>query len=245
MRAGGHVSIVWITSGDASELDLLVIEKRLFVKPEQLRGLALRRMQESRNAAAVLGVTPDQQFFLGYPDRGVFALMTDYYATPYRSKYTATANVPYPAALVPGHPYTGRSLEHDFDTVLDRVHPTLILAPSPRDLHPDHRASGILAIQAASRRDELSKVRFWIVHGGDGWPGPRGYKPELPQSIPPRGRSLTQVTFQLEPAEVQHKLLAVRAYRTQMQVMSAILLSFVRSTEVYFSNPMPPERAAE
>ena len=33
LQAGGHVSIVWLTSGDGSELDLLVVEKSLFLRP--------------------------------------------------------------------------------------------------------------------------------------------------------------------------------------------------------------------
>src|SRR5262245_58896167 len=49
--AGGKVGVVWITSGDASEMDLLVIEKSLFRKPQKLRDLAARRMQEAQAAA--------------------------------------------------------------------------------------------------------------------------------------------------------------------------------------------------
>src|SRR2546427_43379 len=44
VRAGGRASIVWITSGDASELDLLLIEKSPFVKPATARDLAATRI---------------------------------------------------------------------------------------------------------------------------------------------------------------------------------------------------------
>jgi LmbE family N-acetylglucosaminyl deacetylase len=239
VRAGGHVSIVWITSGDGSELDLLVVEKSLRLDPKKLRDLAGRRMQESRGAVSILGVPADRQFFLGYPDRGVLEMMTDNYITPYYSKYTGTASVPYPAALSPGHPYTGQSLEHDFETVLSRIRPTLILAPSPRDVHPDHRACGILTMRVLSRRNELAKVRYWIIHGGGRWPSLPGYQPDRELSPPPRGHGLTFTSFRLEPAEEQRKLLAVRTYHTQMEVMSSFLLSFVRTTELYSSTPMP------
>lgn len=239
LRAGGRVSIVWITSGDASELDLLVIERSLFIDPKKLRDLAARRMQESRDAAAILGVPADRQLFLGYPDRGLLTIITDNYATPYRSRYTGTSTVPYSAALFPGHPYTGQSLEHDFEAVLKRVRPTLIFAPSPRDSHPDHRATGILVIRALSRRSELSRARYWIVHGGDRWPAPRGLELNLALTPPPRGAGLSLMPFQLETSEEQTKLQAVRAYRTQMAVMSSIMLSYVRTTELYSSIPMP------
>jgi LmbE family N-acetylglucosaminyl deacetylase len=239
LQAGGRVSIVWLTSGDGSELDLLVIEKSLFLRPSKLRDLAVRRMQESRDAAAILGIPADHLFFLGYPDRGIFPIITDNYITPYRSKFTASTAVPYAAAVSPGHAYTGLNLEHDFESVLDRVHPTLILAPSPRDSHPDHRATGLVAIRAMARRNELSRMRYWIVHGGEFWPIPRGYEPDSELNPPPLGHGLSQTPFKLEPDEEHRKFLAISAYRTQMEVMSSFLLSFVRTNELYSTNPMP------
>jgi LmbE family N-acetylglucosaminyl deacetylase len=239
LHAGGHVSIVWITSGDGSEVDRLLVERSLFANPGKQRDLALRRMQESRNAATILGIAQDRLFFLGYPDRGILPIVTDYYVTPYHSSFTDTDTVPYSAALFPGHPYTGQSLERDFESVLDRVRPTLVLAPSPRDTHPDHRAAGIITIRAMARRNELSSVRYWIVHGGRLWPMPRGYDPALELRPSPRGGGLSQSSYRLLPAEIERKRLAVGAYHTQMQVMSSFLLSFVRANELYSSIPMP------
>jgi LmbE family N-acetylglucosaminyl deacetylase len=239
LHAGGHVSIVWITSGDGSEVDRLVVEGSLFPNPGKMRDLGSTRMQEARNAATILGIARDRLFFLGYPDRGTLPLVTDYYITPYRSRFTDTDTVPYPAALFPGHPYTGQSLERDFESVLDRVHPTLVLAPSPRDTHPDHRASGILTIRVMAHRNELSSVRYWIVHDGKLWPIPRGYDPELELRPSPRGSELSQSSYRLLPGEIQCKRLAVSAYHTQMEVMSSFLLSFVRANELYSSIPMP------
>jgi LmbE family N-acetylglucosaminyl deacetylase len=239
LQAGGRASIVWITSGDGSEIDLLLIERSLFIRPKKLRDLAARRMQEARNAATILGVPAEQQIFLGYPDRGVLSLLTDHYVTPYHSKFSGGTSVPYPAALFPGHPYTGESLERDFEAVLERVRPTLILAPSPRDTHPDHRATGMLAIRAMSRRDELSKLRYWIVHGGKGWPRPRGLNLTLAETASPRSRGLAPIPFQLNADEQARKLAALRVYHTQMQVMSSFLLAFVRTTELYSALPVP------
>ena len=239
LAAGGRVTIVWITSGDASELDLIVVEKSLFLKPARLRDLALKRMQEARSAAGVLGVSPGQLYFLGYPDRGLLALLTDHYVTAYHSRFTDARSVPYPASLFPGHPYTGNSLERDFESVLDRTRPTLVLAPSPRDTHPDHRATGILTMRTLARRNQLGRARYWIVHGGEGWPAPRGYQPGRELGWPPRGKGLPLAPFRLEPLEEERKATALRTYRTQMQVMSSILLSYVRTTELFSPEPMP------
>lgn len=242
LAAGGHVSIVWLTSGDGSELDSLLIERSLRVNPGKMRDLAGRRMREARAAAAVLGVPSRRQFFLGYPDGGLLTLLTDHFTVPYYSRFTGAVSVPYPEALGAGHAYTGSNLERDFARVLDRVHPTLVLAPSPEDAHPDHRAAGILTLQVLSRRRELAMARFWIVHGGHDWPRPRALRMKLPLPKPPRGRGLELVPFDLDPLEEADKLDAVRQYHTQMSVMSSFLLSFVRTDELYSSLPVPPPR---
>lgn len=236
VRAGGRASVVWITSGDASELDLLLIEKSLFASPQRARDLAGRRMREARTASARLGVPAAGQLFLGYPDRGVLRLLTDHRATPYTSGFTGAAAVPYPEALFAGHPYTGESLERDFAAVLERTRPTLILAPSPRDSHPDHSAAGLLTIAVSRRRGMLPGVRYWIVHGGEGWPSPRGLLPGVPLTAAPRSRGPLAV-FALEPAEEDRMLEALRAYGTQMRTQAPFLLAFVRSTELFAALP--------
>jgi len=233
VRAGGRASIVWITSGDASELDVLMNEKTLRITSARLRALGATRMREARAATSTLGVPAEGQLFLGYPDRGVLALLTDHRLTPYTSRFTAAAAVPYPEAVFPGHPYTGASLERDFAAMLERVRPTLILAPSLLDSHPDHRAAGLLAT-AAARRSGLSPVlRYWIVHGGEGWPSPRELLPGIPLGAPPLARAVAFATFPLEPPEEDRMLEALRAYGTQLQTMAPFLLAFVRSTELF------------
>jgi len=237
VHAGGRVSVVWITSGDASELDMLLIEKSVFPEPAQLRALAVQRMQEARTAATRLGVPAAGLLFLGYPDRGVLSLLTEHRTSPYTSGFTGAAAVPYPAALFPGHPYTGESLERDFAAVLERVQPTLILAPSPRDSHPDHRAAGLLTGAVSARGGLAGEVRYWIVHGGEGWPSPRAPLPGVPLTPAPRSRGLSLSVFELQPAEEDRMLEALRAYDTQMRTIAPFLLAFVRSTELFASLP--------
>lgn len=239
VAAGGRASIVWLTSGDGSELDLVVIERTLRIRPDKMRDLAARRMREARAAATVLGVPSERQFFLGYPDGGLLTLITDDFTIPYYSKFNGAVRVPYADTFAAGHPYTGDSLERDFARVLDRVRPTLVLAPSPRDAHADHRAAGVLVLQVLSLRHQLGAARFWIVHGGAGWPSPRGLGMKRPLLTPPRGRALGLTAFDLTPSEEADKLEAVRQYQTQMSVMSSFLLSFVRTNELYSSLPVP------
>lgn len=238
LHDGGRVSVLWITSGDAERIGLMMTARSLLPSAAAARQFGHTRIREARAAATLLGVPPAGQLFLGYPDRGLLALLREHRATPYRSPVTDADAVPYSEALFPGHPYTGESLERDFSAVLERVRPTLILAPSPLDEHPDHRAASLLTIAAAAgSNDGQRAVRYWIVHGGEGWPSPRGLLPGIPLTPPPAGRGLTYAAFELAPAEEDRKLTALRAHQTQMCVMEPFLLSFVRTTELYFAAP--------
>lgn len=242
-RAGAAVSIVWITSGGGFRLDAMVVQKRARPKRADMRALARRRIDEAESAARELGVGPEHRYFLGYPDRGLLALLLDHYASPYRSKYTGASAVPWEVAVSPGSPYEGASLERDFAAILDRVRPTLVFAPSPYDAHPDHRASGILALRVLGARGELANARFWIVHGGRGWPRPRGLHPDLPQTPPPRGLALPWETFAVDREAREAKRLALRAHETQLKVMGRKMMSYVRATELFSPRPVAADDA--
>lgn len=231
--AGGQVSVLWLTSGDDSRLTLLLIGHTLFGNAATARALGSRRMAEARAATALLDVDPSGQVFLGYPDRGLLPLLGAYRSQTYTSASTAAATVPYPDAFGPGHPYTGESLQRDFAAAVRRLAPTLILAPSPLDAHPDHRAAGLLAAGVSAQPGSVIPVRYWIVHGGEGWPSPRGLNPGIPLSPAPRAVALAPVAFALTAAEEDRKLAALRAYVTQMQVLGPFLLAFVRTTELF------------
>jgi LmbE family N-acetylglucosaminyl deacetylase len=239
LHDGGRVSVLWITSGDGERTGLILSAKTLLPDAATARKLGDTRMREARAAVTLLGVPPAGQLFLGYPDGGVLAMLREHRTASYRSPATDADAVPYADALFPGHSYTGENLERDFAAVLERVRPTLILAPSPLDEHPDHRAAGLLATAAGAGYDGQRAVRYWIVHGGVGWPSPRGLLPGIPLTPPSVAGGLLYATLDLEPAEEDRKLLALRAYDTQMGAMAPFLLSFVRTTELYFAAPHP------
>jgi LmbE family N-acetylglucosaminyl deacetylase len=242
-RAGGRVSVVWITSGDAERMGLLLNDRVLFASRARARQFGARRMAEARAATALLGVPPGGQLFLGYPDGDVLELLDGNPTTLRRSGTTGATRVPYADALFPAHPYSGASLERDFAAVLERVRPTLILAPSLEDSHPDHRAAGLLTISAIRRGLTTAQVRFWIVHGGEGWPSPRELLAGVPLTPAPLSRGLDPAVFPLEPAEEDTEVAALEAYRTQMLLMAPFLLAFVRTNELFSTLAQaPPHR---
>ncbi|HSY06741.1 MAG TPA: PIG-L family deacetylase [Steroidobacteraceae bacterium] len=236
IRAGGRASVVWITSGDG-ERSSLWLGGDWFNRAAKARALGAQRMAEARAASTLLGVPPAAQLFLGYPDGGLRPLLTDHRTAPYESAFTRVAAVPYPDARFPGHPYTGESLERDFRAVLALVRPSLILAPSQRDTHPDHRAAGLLAMAASARYGAPLALRYWIVHDGEGWPSPRGLLAGVPLTPAACSRGLDPLPFVLYPAEEDRALLALQAHRTQMRVMEPFLLAFVRTTELFSARP--------
>jgi LmbE family N-acetylglucosaminyl deacetylase len=235
---GARVALVWITSGDAFELDAHVVEHRLLTKHQDLLGLARLRMQEALRVAELLGIARDERFFLGYPDRGVTKLLHENFDSPYRSPHTGAAAVPYPEALADGAAYTGRNLERDFRAVIERVKPTWILAPSPLDEHEDHRATGELVMRVAGSVQKPVRIRYWIVHGGFEWPWPRGLHPDAPLLPPRRAADLPWISFALSSAERTLKASAIRLYETQMRLTSSFMLSFVKRNEIYSAVPL-------
>ena len=241
--AGAQVTLVWLTSGDAFEFDAALTERRLRPGDAGLLRLGERRLGEARVAAHVLGVSDDHLVFLGYPDAGLQRMFLDYYQRPYRSPTTGQSAVAYGEAWSPGAAFTGENFMRDLRAVFDSVRPTVVLAPSPEDRHPDHRTAGdaVLRILGDLRAAGVTPPRagWWIVHGAVEWPLPKGLHPRLPLYPPPRGRGLPWQRVDLTADEVAVKHAAVRAHRSQMEVEARFLDAFVRRNELVSPEPLP------
>lgn len=244
VQAGAWVGVVWVTSGDAFEFDAMVVQHRIVPGNTTMRRLAQRRMDEAVAALQTLGVDRTHLYFLGYPDRGIKRLLTDHYYSAYTSRYTGAASVPYENAFHPGHAYSGENLEKDLDAILDLTQPTLVLAPTPLDRHTDHSAVGDLAIRVMAHRRQDERVRYWIVHGGHEWPAPTRLRLNLPLLPPKLAAGLQWQQVAVSNAERAAKLLALRQYHSQWDVMAPFLASFVRSNELFSSTPLPDEAEA-
>lgn len=231
---GAATAVVWITAGDGFSFDAMVVEHSLWPRQADLRQLGAQRLTEAAAAATELGVPRSQQYFLGYPDRGVAALMGDYYQRSYRSKYTGASAVSYPQALSPYASFTGSNLERDLARVIDQFQPTLVLAAAPQDRHPDHSASGALARRLLERRGQVDKLRYWIVHARH-WPQPRRYQPEMSLAPPAVAAALPWQSLPLSGDERAHKLAALREHRSQTRLTETFMLSFVRANELFAS----------
>jgi LmbE family N-acetylglucosaminyl deacetylase len=224
--------VVWITAGDGFALDAMLVEHSPWPTQSALRLLGEQRLAEAAAAASELGVAPERQYFLDYPDRGVAALAGDYYQRSYRSASTGLTAVAYAGAFNPGASYTGSNLARDLARVIDGFQPTLVLAAAPQDRHPDHSASGALARRLLAERGQLDRLRYWIVHAPH-WPQPRGYQPQLPLAPPADAAALHWQQLALSATERAHKLAALRDHHSQLRVMETFMLSFVRANELF------------
>ncbi|HEY3731573.1 MAG TPA: PIG-L family deacetylase [Steroidobacteraceae bacterium] len=231
---GAAVAIVWLTAGEAFELDAMLDQHEIWPRGIDLLRFGVKRLAEGAQAAASLDVPASRQFVLGYPDRGLMALVAgDYfYRRAFRSRYTGLDSVGFPQAVSPYATFNGADLERDLEHVLDQFQPTLVLAAAPADSHPDHAASGLLLHRLLQRRGQLDRLRYWIVHAPH-WPAPRSYQPQLPLAPPATAQQLHWQVLPLSVAERARKLAALRTHRTQMRLTEPFMVSFVRSNELF------------
>jgi len=237
--AHAEVYVAFMTSGDGFEFDAALEGRQLRPTARAFQRLALRRMGEARAATASLGVPATHLSFLGYPDGGLLHLFLENYASPYRSPTTGLSAVTYPGTQSPGSAYTGQNLERDLGTLLDRVHPDLVLVPAPQDAHPDHRTTGFMALRLMAARGQTSRLRYWVVHGGLEWPLPKGLHRTEPLTLPSRAPNLAWTRQDLTPDEVLAKGRAVNLYRTQTALLGRFMEAFERRNELFSTTPLP------
>lgn len=236
---GATVYVAWMTAGDGFEFDAMLTERVPHPTARNMRDLGQRRASEALRAVGLLGVPADHTFMLGYPDGGLFQLFTSHYDEAFTARHTGAASVYVRGALSPGAAYTGRQLEQDIRTVLNRVRPDLVLVPAPQDFHADHHTLSYIALRLLGERGQGDRLRFWVVHGGLEWPVPKGLHGKLPLTLPPRATTLAWQKVPLSAAEQRNKLAALNAYRTQMRVMGRFMQAFVRENELLSPEPLP------
>ena len=140
--------------------------------------------RHGRSGSALAG-----QLFLGYPDGGLLALgrgtariptgRISLKRAPSPTRRRCSRGIPTPATAssATSQPCSGGCSRHSS------------LRRAPWTPIPDHQAAGLLASEAARTLGGVV-VRYWIVHGGEGWPSPRGLVPGIPLTTPPVGVAL-------------------------------------------------------
>jgi LmbE family N-acetylglucosaminyl deacetylase len=134
--SGAAVRIVFATNGDNNPWPQRIMERKLRIGAGDRIRWGMRRHAESLDSLAVLGVSPDNAVFWGFPDQELTGLVMR----------------------------TGAVLER-LTSELNSFGPTVLVAPSPEDLHPDHSALGLLTrLGSSCMRGRHPLQLEYVVH---------------------------------------------------------------------------------
>ena len=236
------VSIVFLTYGDMNEWSFLIYRKHFVLWPGAVKNMGQVRHDEAIAAAAVLGISPSQLTFLGYPDFGTMRIWYRHWGPnrpPYRGVLTRVKAVPYKNALRPGALYKGEEVVRDLADVIGQFQPTKIFLSHPADHNGDHAALYLftrVALWDLNFKKEPELFPYLTHHAG--WPQGKGL--HMQETLDPpddMGDQIAWRAFGLTPQEVNLKLEALKAHKSQYQSTPRYLISFIRSNELFGDFP--------
>jgi len=195
VAAGAAVRVVFVTDGEDNPWPQRALERRWRIGPAGRARWAARRHEETLAALACLGVSAASAVFLHFPDQGLTPL------------------------LLSG----GDAVVSALAAELVEWRPTLVVAPSAADLHPDHSALGVL-------------LHLAVDHVGR--PSGRGFT-ELAYVVHGNAPIASAFRLQLSPAERARKLAAIGCHRSQLVLSRRRFLSQARATERFIDPDMP------
>ena len=239
MANGAEVFVVFLTAGDCNRFSARLMNKTLGPTASNYLTVGRTRIVEARKAMQLLGIAPDHYFFLGYPDRGLQAMMLDPNAVV-RSRGTRERSVPYHDAVSPGAPYTYDSLMSDMRHVLDIAQPTTVIAPVPFDLHPDHSAAAEITDLALEDRYIQPARLGYLVHAGR-MAKLMVRRPTRALMPPVRMQSFSWTTYALSDRVMQAKNDVLMTYKSQRPYVFLLRNAFVRRNELFFMYPAMAE----
>lgn len=198
LAVGTRVLVVFFTDGDNNPWAQRATELRWRIGPSDRARFAVRRRGEVRAALERLGVPLADARFLGFPDQGTTDL------------------------LLHGNELAQRAMAE----VLEECRPTVVVAPSLLDLHPDHSALAVLtALALAMSREPIPvrrRVRFLI------------HNPQLRSR-----RHEGSLVLPLSKPQQARKRAAIGCHKTQLVLRGSWLLSFAASEERYYLAESP------
>jgi len=229
---GAEVFVVFLTAGDCNRISARVVNHTL-ARPTASSFLSVgrARIAEAAEAMKLLGVPRDHYFILGYPDRGLRAIV-DAPNMVVRSRATRENTVPYDEALSPGSPYRFDSVMQDVEAIIERTQPTLVIAPVEFDNHSDHAAAAAITDRALDDLNLHVERLGYLVHSGRiarsllNAPG-RSLRP------PVRMQSFAWATYPLTPAVQEKKSSVLLTYRSQRPYVYMLRNAFVRTNELF------------
>jgi LmbE family N-acetylglucosaminyl deacetylase len=248
LERGGTVRSVVVTAGDAYIDAIEEATGRHNLKRSDFYKYGEKRLEESKNAAALLGKGALQLNLLGFSDGSLYDMLVSNWrhTHPDKSEYTGFTHVYYKQSETKGAPQAGEYLRNELIALLNATKPTLIAFPDVMEDDSDHSALGMFALMAVDEwlehvKGPYNKPRMlaYLIHWPN-WPkGSDGVKPVdyshqplfLPNNLPLRGHVRTCVN--LSRAQTLQKRAALALYTTQQIYMAPYLEAFVHSNECF------------
>lgn len=234
-KIGAQLRIVYVTNGDSSILSVLGNNNKF--NPSDFIGLGQKRMVEGKKAAAMLGLSQDKLFFLGYPNGGLAQMLNKYFSEgrPYTSSGTRFNYNPYSGTFRRGQLYTGSNLLDDIKKIIIEFSPTIIIGSHPRDKHPDHKALLSFLKRVYVKNRIRSRLYSYLVHYKF-WPQEK--KLNVNEFLfPPRHLFGAKgwYSFNLSSTQEQIKLRAISQNLSQIGEpdVNNFLKSFVKRNEIF------------
>ena len=231
---GAEVYVVFVTAGDCNRFSARILHKTLEPTASNYLAVGRTRIEEAKQAMRLMGVPDDHFFILGYPDRGLRAILDAPHAVV-TSRGTHERSVPYYDALNPGAAYTYANLMGDIRHVIALTDPTTIIAPVNFDMHPDHAATAELTDLAIEATHSSATRLGYLVHASKmkslvNSPG-RALVP------PARMQTFAWATYPLSARVLQQKNDVLMTYKSQRPYVFLLRNQFVRKNELFFVYP--------
>lgn len=248
---GERVHVVIFTNGDGypDAASLLLNKPVDALRPDDYLELARVRQLEVHGALAVLGLTPADVTFLGYPDAGLDKVYETRGEELFVQRFTGkseTYGIGAPDFHTKMHgsgaPYRYESVLDDLVRLLSQLQPKEIYVTHERDNHPDHQAAHRFVKDALRAIGFTGAAYTYLIHDGPGWPWPEGPTPtahHAPEPVNgeqvPRGAPWPPpVRGALTEQEALRKLTAIRAYPSQLAAARTYLESYAKAEEIFW-----------
>ncbi len=249
MAEGGSVRAVVVTAGDAYVEALQHDLGRKNLRPTDFLKYGAERLEESRQAAKILGRGLVKLDLLGYSDGSIYSMLVSHWnsSNPDKSAFTGFSHIPYIEAEDKGQAQDGKALRHQLVKILEEMKPTLIAFPDVMENDSDHAGLGMFTLLAINdwlgqTKNEAFSPRLlaYLIHWQHDWPsGSNANKPLdlsnqplfLPDDLPLRGHLRTCFDLNVLERNLKHNIM--EQYQTQQRAMGAFLMAFVRSNECF------------
>ncbi len=196
---GGEVRVIFLTDGDNNPWPQRYVERRWRLDAADRARWGKRREGEALAALECLGLSPEAAAFWHYPDQGLTQILNE----------------------------GGEELIAKLAAEISRWQPTLVLAPSLHDLHPDHSALAVL-LQFALERDGFRDATPFLL---------------LDYLVHTRGDEIPGESLELTLSEEQVavKRQAILSHASQMALSRGRFVAFAQPTEVFQLFPENPD----